>query len=102
MITPDDIKNLDLLKVNLDQLEEEIDKSIKLYHGWYPYEYASITEDLQRSVRDVLALRYKLAGWKFVYHTTTSEIGERPGLTSFIFSMYELNSDDIKGYHLAE
>lgn len=102
MITPNDIKNLDLLKVNLDRLEEEIDQSIKMYHGWYPYEYASITSELSRAVRDAIAKRYKLAGWKFVYHTTTSEKGERPGLTAFKFTMYELNSADREGYHLVE
>ena len=100
MITPNDIKNLDLLRVNLDQLEEEIDDSIKSYHGWYPYEYASITEELPRAVREALAERYKLAGWKFVYHTSTSEIGERPGLSAFKFSMYELNYTDTEGYRL--
>lgn len=99
MITPADIVKLDTRSISLIQLERQIDSSIQSYHGWYPYEYASIHDEYPIHVRNEIAVRYKNAGWKYVYHQTSSENGERPGLTSFIFSMKSLSKKDVSHWH---
>lgn len=98
MIKPEEIEKLK--EYDLDKIEEKIDESIKSYHGWYPWEEAILDEEYPLHVRDALAKRYKDNGWKFVYHVTTSETGEKSGLTSFKFSMEKLDEKNVKGFHL--
>lgn len=99
MIKPEDIKTLDLQKYNLDKIETAIDESIKQYHGWHPWEYALLDAEYPTTIRDELAKRYVNNGWKYVYHRTTSEDNQRPGLTSFMFSMVSLDEKYTKNYH---
>lgn len=87
MITPNDLK-LNILKcTDFEQLEQEIDKSIKQHHNYYKWEYACLDKELPLEVRNELTRRYKKGGWTYVYHRTTSENNERPGLTSFLLSI---------------
>ena len=41
--------------------------------------------ELDYSIRNKIAQEYIIAGWKCVAHQTTSENGERAGLTYFVF-----------------
>lgn len=68
-------------------------------HGNYDYELAMIDDESPVELRNAVAKKYKEAGWKYVYHRTSSENGERPGLTSFIFSERELEHCIVKDYH---
>ena len=88
MIRPEDLKNLD--KKNIQEIIEKIDESIKKHHGWYPWEIAVIGEEYSKDIRNQIGKKYKEAGWTYVYHITSNENGERPGLTSFIFSQEDL------------
>lgn len=44
-----------------------------------------LDEEYPVIVRDLIAEKYREAGWKKVTHKTSSENGERPGLTGFTF-----------------
>lgn len=93
MITPNDLKNIELKKTDFEKLEAEIDESIKSFHGWYPWEEAIIQGEYSVEVRNEIAKKYKENGWKYVYHQTSSENGERAGLTNFKFSNKELEDE---------
>lgn len=87
MITPEECRKLDETnEKKLDELEKEIDKSIKENHGDHPWEEAMLDTELSIKTRDTLAKKYLNVGWNYVYHQTSSENGERPGLTSFVLS----------------
>lgn len=87
MFTPEDAKRVEIVPEALDVMEKQIDASIAKFHGWYPWEYAILYNEYAVMLRDAIAKRYLKAGWNYVYHCTSSENGERPGLTSFSFSM---------------
>ena len=98
-ISPEQISKIGGKVCNLDEIEKEIDASMTQYHGWYPWEEAIIDHEFSVEARNEIAQRYIKAGWKYVYHNTSSEHGERPGLTSFKFSNSEIehcekNSND--------
>lgn len=44
-----------------------------------------VSGEWPKDERDEVAKRYEQAGWKKVTHRTSSENGERPGLTRFWF-----------------
>lgn len=94
MITPNDLTNIELENTDFEKLIEQIDESIKSYHGWWKWEEAIIPNEYPVSVRNEIAKRYKKTGWKFVYHQTSSENGERAGLTCFKFSNEKLENID--------
>ena len=114
MLTPTDCKNLiDTDKHKLDMLERKIDAEIRNHHGDYPWEEALLDCELSLMTRNSLAKRYTDAGWNYVYHHTSSENGERYGLTSFVFSMdpikhcerstwYRVVRDDCDNENLAD
>lgn len=99
MITPKDIEKIEMEKVDFAKLEKEIDESIIKHHGYYAWEAASLVGEYPVCVRDALAKRYRDAGWRFIYHHTSSENGERPGLTEFRFSMSEIDNVDMSKFH---
>lgn len=99
MIKPSDLNKIIAVKYNLDELEQKIDSKIISFHGWYPWEEAIIEGELPLDIRNQIALRYKNAGWNYVYHRTSSEGGERPGLTSFKFSKEPINHDYVTNWH---
>ena len=98
MITPYEANNLTIDTKTLLDIEKAIDESIKQFHGWYRYECAIISGEYSIETRNAIGKRYKDAGWKYVYHQTSSENGERAGLTSFIFSNIKLTKDEIGRY----
>ena len=86
--------------VNYNKLEEEIDDSIKRFHGWYKWEEAIIDGEYPINVRNTIGQKYKEAGWDYVYHITSSEHGDRPGLTRFIFSTEKLDDKVVCGFYI--
>lgn len=100
MLTPKEVAQLNDNKYDLETIEKEIDTSIIDFHGFYPWEYASITYELPMNIRDKIAKKYIDAGWNYVYHVTTSEKNERSGLTAFMFSMEKLADKYTKYYHV--
>lgn len=98
-ITPEQVSKIDNTLYNIDDIEAEVDESIKNYHGWYPWEEALVDREFPVEVRNEVAKRYIKAGWKFVYHNTSSENGERPGLTCFMLSNDAILHCENDKYH---
>ncbi len=90
MLGPNDMKN----HYDMDKVITDIDESMKGYHKWYSWEQAVIDYELPVEFRNEIAKKYIEAGWKYVYHITTSENNERAGLTAFKFSEKPVSSDD--------
>lgn len=97
MITPSDLINYDIKRIDFKSLEKQIDNSIIEHHGLYPYEWAQLDKEYSVEVRDIIGKKYKENGWNFVYHRTSSENNDSTGITSFIFSTKEI--DYIHNYH---
>lgn len=98
MVTKNDLINMEIENTNFEELEKAIDDSIRSYHGWYPWEEAIIQGEYSVEVRNIMGKKYKDAGWKHVYHQTSSENGERAGLTAFKLSNSPLKDEYIKKY----
>lgn len=98
MVTKNDLMNMEIENTNFEELEKAIDDSIRSYHGWYPWEEAIIQGEYSIEVRNIMGKKYKDAGWKHVYHQTSSENGERAGLTAFKLSNSPLEDEYIKKY----
>lgn len=75
---------------NIVAIEKEIDRQIIMNHGDFPYEYAIINAVLSIQQRNYIKHKYMEGGWAYVYHRTSDENKELPGLTTFIFSNYAL------------
>lgn len=99
MIRPNDLKDMETKNINFEELELKIDEQIKKFHGLYRWDEAIIPGEYSFEVRNMLAKKYKENGWNFVYHQTSSENGERPGLTCFRFSTSELDDTLTKNFH---
>lgn len=99
MITPKDIEQFEIESANFEEIEKEIDTEIKNNHGQYPWEEAILDKEYPLSVRNAIAKRYLNGGWKFVYHRTSSENYEKPGLTRFVFSMEPIQHYDDDIFH---
>lgn len=97
MIYPNE---LDDYNVNYYKLEKEIDDSIKSFHGWHEWEEAIIDGEYPINVRNTIGQKYKEAGWNYVYHITSSEHGDRPGLTRFIFSTRKPDYRVVRGFYI--
>jgi hypothetical protein len=87
MITPAELKHYEIDNTNIEAIIIDIDKEIKKNHGKHPYEEAILPKEYSWVIREEIARRYFEAGWKSVAHRTSSENGERPGLTHFKLSM---------------
>lgn len=97
MITPKELEERDM---KLDELEKKIDSSIKNYHGWNKWEEAIIDGEYPANARNAIGQKYKEAGWNYVYHITSSEHGDRPGLTRFIFSTEKPDDKVVFGFYI--
>ena len=97
MITP---KNIEAMDMKLDELEKKIDSSIKFHHGWHKWEEAIIDGEYPVNARNAIGQKHKEAGWNYVYHITSSEPGERPGLTDFIFSTEKVDDKVVGGFYI--
>jgi hypothetical protein len=87
MITPAELKQYEIENANIEAIIIDIDTKIKKNHGNFPYEEAILMKEYSQAIREEIARRYREAGWKYVTHRTSSENGERPGLTHFNLSM---------------
>lgn len=99
MITPEELKEKMTNNIIFSKLEEEIDDSIMNQIGFYPWQQALIRGEYSVEIRDIIARKYKANGWNFVYHGTSSEIGDYPGTTFFIFSEKEIDNNYIRNFH---
>lgn len=65
---------------------DKVNKELESYasHPTYSWVELIIDGDYSTTVRNEVAKDFVAAGWKKVYHHTSSENGERSGLTSFI------------------
>lgn len=89
MITPNELSSSN--DYSIDDIIAEIDAEIVENHHLYPMcDFAILTKEYPKSVRDEIARKYRDSGWNFVGHRTSSENGERPGLTEFRFSKYPI------------
>ena len=68
-----------------------IDAEIVENHLWYNmFDFALLTKEYPKELRDEIADRYRTAGWSYVDHRTSSELGNNQGLTEFRFSNYPI------------
>ncbi len=97
MIGPNDLRNLDKENYNIENYFKNIDDDILKSHGRHVYEWACIHNiELPFHIRNQIAEKYLEAGWKYVYHHTSSELDCSKCYTVFYFSMFELkNAKDI-------
>ncbi len=78
--------------VDYNKIEQELTDSILEYTNKIN---VFLYKEYPVHVRDFIAKKYmEQHGWKYAYHITSSENGERPGLTVFTFSNTELPEDD--------
>lgn len=70
-----------------DLIVEKINDELINYanNPMYSWVEVIIDGDYSTTVRNEAAKEFVKAGWKKVYHRTSSENGERPGLTRFVF-----------------
>lgn len=61
MIRPNDLEKMELGNTDFEKLEEDIDNSIKSFHGWSPWEEAIIRGEYPVSVRNAIGKKYKKA-----------------------------------------
>ena len=90
MITPNELRDLEVKKYDLEKIEKAIDESIIQNHGSHEWEEAILDSEYPVAIRHAIAKRYIASGWKYVYHRTSSENNEFFGLTRFIFSQRPL------------
>ena len=98
MITPKFLDDLDNT-VDYKAIVHDIDESILQHHGRQAYEKAVLHRELSFDVREEIASWYNGAGWKHVYHRTSSEAFKRPGKTIFLLSMSRLGERDTRYFH---
>ena len=86
--TPEEINNK-LFLINekdilLENVINELNNSTTL--DWnYNHIVIIIPSEYSKESRDYVVEEFKKIGWKKIEHKTSSESGERPGLTSFNF-----------------
>ena len=98
-ITPEELSKSKLIDYNLDTIENKVDEQIKKNHGLYNWEEAILDVEYPVQVRDTIAKRYIAAGWNVVYHQTSRENGERPGLTVFTLSQQPVKHFENERWH---
>lgn len=92
MVTLNELNNNN--NFNIEAIIKEIDNAIKRTHSWYPWESGIIEDEIPIEVRNEIAKRYiNEGGWKYVYHQTSSENGEKAGLTEFKLSMKPIKTE---------
>lgn len=88
MLTPTDCYCLEYDEIyKINQLEHQIDEQLLKQHGKHTVQEVILDGELPILLRNELASRYINAGWKYVYHATSSERGEKSDLTAFCFSI---------------
>lgn len=111
MISPDFMKDY-ITDDEINDLIDKIDRSFFMYRENPLYEWIELIIDGDYSIklRNIVSEYYIKAGWDTIYHQTSKENGERPGLTSFVFlteeteGIWELAHDENyrKTHHKVE
>ena len=85
--TPEEINekiNLNEKDILLENVINELNNSTTL--DWnYNHIVIIIPSEYSKESRDYVVEEFKKIGWKKIENKTSSENGERPGLTSFVF-----------------
>lgn len=76
-------------KRNVEKQLMELGREEAIIDGEYPV-----------NARNAIGQKYKEAGWDYVYHITSSEHGDRPGLTHFIFSTEKPDDKVVCGFYI--
>ena len=85
------------------KIDMEMKNDVELWNREGLRVEAIIDGEPSLDVRNEIARCYIVdAGWGYVYHQTSSENGERPGLTHFIFTEEPLPEKEVKGWHKKE
>lgn len=85
LTSPDEIKRTALkasVEAAIEQIEDEFAEDTPDYGD---HIRIIIVGEYTTDVRNEVARQYRKRGWSEVTHVTSSENGERPGLTSFMF-----------------
>lgn len=90
IVSPDMLDSKILSGAVINDIIDKIDKELLKEHNISDYArngkiHVVLDEEYSVSVRDLIAKKYKEAGWKLVIHRTSSELHERSGLTGFTF-----------------
>lgn len=90
LVTPDVLDSKICSSTNINDIIDKIDHELLKDHNISKYAHNGkiciiLDEEYPVIVRDLIAEKYREAGWKKVTHQTSSENGERPGLTDFTF-----------------
>jgi len=100
MLTPEDVQKLDQMSDSkISKLISNIDRSIKHFHGDYPWEYALIDGEYPTPIMDAILKQYFDAGWKYIYWGKSSEHDERPGITDIMLSTSPIDSKYVNDHH---
>ena len=83
-ISPKELIEMKMLS-KVDGYVERIDDYLKTHEPMHEWFEATIQSEIPVVARHEIARRYIEAGWYKVYHHTTSENGERAGLSCFVF-----------------
>lgn len=87
----------------INKIDAEIRKDIEVWNREGTRVEAIIWGEPSLELRDEIARCYIVdAGWGYVYHQTSSENRERPGLTHFIFTEEPLPEKEVKNWHKKE
>ena len=90
IVSPDMLDSKICSSTNINDIIDKIDHELVKDHHIAQYAHNGkihiiLDEEYPVIVRDLIAEKYKEAGWKLVTHRTSSENNERPGLTGFTF-----------------
>lgn len=99
MLSPNDMKNLDISVSKLNQISNAIDASLKQNHDDYPWEEAIIEGEYSNELMNTVLQAYYDVGWTYIYWRKSSENGERAGLTGIKFSTTPINDKYIINDH---
>ena len=79
------LKELEEHDMKLDELEKK---------------EAIIDGECTMNARNAIGQKYKEAGWNYIYHITSSEHGDRPGLNYFVFSTEKPDDKVFCGFYI--
>lgn len=100
MITPVELKTLDMKNINFASLEEELDKSIRGHHGSTPWEEAILFGAYSAEILNVLFEKYYNFGWNYIYWIyDINETNMKENRIKIKLSTVEIDKNIIKGYN---
>lgn len=90
IVSPDMLDSKICSDTAVNNIVDKIDKELMEDHIISDYAHNGkihiiLDEEYPVIIRDLIAEKYKEAGWKLVTHRTSSENDEPPGLTGFTF-----------------